>query len=287
MDLQALLGDEAESLLSYIAKGIPKDDLILPGPDFVDRVFVRHRPLAAGAAQPRRRSTTTAAWPARATCRSCPVDQGIEHSAAASFAPNPNYFDPENIVELAIEGGCNAVATTFGVLGAVEPAVRPQASRSSSSSTTTSCSPTRTSSTRSCSARCGRPGTWAPPASAPRSTSAPTSRPPDPGGRRPRSRRPTSSACSPCCGATCATTPSRTTASTTTLAADLTGQANHLGVTIEADIIKQKLPENNGGYNAVEVRQDEPAGLRRAHHRQPDRPAPAGRSPTATWAASG
>ena len=60
-----------------------------------------------------------------------PVDQGIEHSAAASFAPNPQYFDPENIVELAIEGGCNAVATTFGVLGAVSRALRPPASRSS------------------------------------------------------------------------------------------------------------------------------------------------------------
>ena len=68
-----------------------------------------------------------------------PVDQGIEHSAAASFAPNPKYFDPKNIVELAIEGGCNAVASTFGVLGIVLAHATPTASPSSSSSTTTSC----------------------------------------------------------------------------------------------------------------------------------------------------
>ena len=77
------------------------------------------------------------------------------------------------------------------------------------------------------------------------------SQPPDRRGRRRPSRRRTGSACSPCCGATCATRRSRSTASTTTLAADLTGQANHLGVTIEADIIKQKLPETNGGYEAL------------------------------------
>ncbi|MGH9185144.1 MAG: class I fructose-bisphosphate aldolase [Acidimicrobiales bacterium] len=118
MDIQSLLGDEAESLLSYEAKGIPKDDLILPGPDFVDRVFVGTdrapqvlRNLQALFGHGRLANTGYVSI--------LPVDQGIEHSAAASFAPNPKYFDPKNIIELAIEGGCNGVASTFGVLGSM------------------------------------------------------------------------------------------------------------------------------------------------------------------------
>ena len=94
-DIQGLLGDEADSLLTHVSKGIPKDDLTLPGPDFVDRVFAGQRPLARRCCATCRRCSATAGWPAPATCRSCPVDQGIEHSAAASFAPNPKYFDPD------------------------------------------------------------------------------------------------------------------------------------------------------------------------------------------------
>ncbi len=115
-DIQALLGDEAEQLLSYECKGISKDDLTLPGPDIVDRVYKDSdrspqvlRNLQALFSHGRLAGTGHVSI--------LPVDQGIEHSAAASFAPNPKYFDPKNIVELAIEGGCNAVATTFGVLG--------------------------------------------------------------------------------------------------------------------------------------------------------------------------
>src|SRR3954471_22028574 len=118
MDIRSLLGDAAEDLLTHQSKGIPKDDLILPGPDFVDRVFVGTdrspqvlRSLQSLFDHGRLGGTGYVSI--------LPVDQGIEHSAAASFAPNPKYFDPINIVELAIEGGCNAVATTFGVLGNV------------------------------------------------------------------------------------------------------------------------------------------------------------------------
>src|SRR4051794_9292999 len=118
MDIRSLLGDAAEDLLTHQSKGIPKDDLILPGPDFVDRVFVGTdrspqvlRSLQSLFDHGRLGSSGYVSI--------LPVDQGIEHSAAASFAPNPKYFDPKNIIELAIEGGCNAVATTFGVLGAV------------------------------------------------------------------------------------------------------------------------------------------------------------------------
>ncbi|MGZ4693138.1 MAG: class I fructose-bisphosphate aldolase [Acidimicrobiales bacterium] len=115
-DIQGLLGDEADSLLTHVSKGIPKDDLTLPGGDIVDRVYKDSdrspqvlRNLQALFGHGRLAGTGHVSI--------LPVDQGIEHSAAASFAPNPKYFDPKNIVELAIDGGCNAVATTFGVLG--------------------------------------------------------------------------------------------------------------------------------------------------------------------------
>ncbi len=113
-----ILGDGGEKLLSYKAKGIDRDMLHLPGPDFVDRIM----------ACTNRSNTVLRNFQAILShgrlggtgyVSILPVDQGIEHTAGASFAPNPLYFDPENIVKLAIEGGCNAVASTFGVLGAV------------------------------------------------------------------------------------------------------------------------------------------------------------------------
>ncbi len=117
MDLAALLGDQADDLLTYKPK-ISKDQLALPGPDFVDRVTAKSdrspqvlRSLQSLYDHGRLGGTGYVSI--------LPVDQGIEHSAAASFAPNPAYFDPKNIVELAIEGGCNAVASTFGVLAMV------------------------------------------------------------------------------------------------------------------------------------------------------------------------
>src|SRR6476646_4843913 len=118
MDIRGLLGDDADNLLGHESKGIPRDDLTLPGPDYVtsiwggsDRSPQVMRNLQALFDHGRLGSSGYVSI--------LPVDQGIEHSAAASFAPNPKYFDPKNIVKLAIEGGCNAVATTFGVLGAV------------------------------------------------------------------------------------------------------------------------------------------------------------------------
>ncbi len=114
----ALLGDEAEALLTYRCKGIPKEMLHLPGPDFVDRVVAS---TDRGPAVMRSLQTLMSHGRLAGTgyLSILPVDQGVEHSAGASFAPNPLYFDPENIVKLAIEGGCNAVASTLGVLGAV------------------------------------------------------------------------------------------------------------------------------------------------------------------------
>jgi len=112
------LGDHADSLLNHTCQTIPQDQLHLPGPDFIDRVWVHSdrnnrvlRNLQSIFGHGRLAGTGYVSI--------LPVDQGIEHSAGASFAPNPIYFDPENIVKLAIEGGCNAVASTFGVLGSV------------------------------------------------------------------------------------------------------------------------------------------------------------------------
>src|SRR6188472_3734046 len=113
-----LLGAEAEKLLSYKARGVSAEHLHLPGPDFVDRV------VAASDRSPNVLRNFQAILnhgrlAGTGYVSILPVDQGIEHSAGASFAKNPIYFDGENIVKLAVEGGCNAVASTLGVLGSV------------------------------------------------------------------------------------------------------------------------------------------------------------------------
>jgi class I fructose-bisphosphate aldolase len=118
IDVESLLGEESEHLLSHVCEGIPQDMLHLPGPDFVERV------VADSDRSPRVLRNLQALHDNGRLGGSgymsiLPVDQGVEHSGGASFAPNPLYFDPENIVKLAIEGGCNAVASTLGVLGAV------------------------------------------------------------------------------------------------------------------------------------------------------------------------
>jgi len=113
-----LLGAEGEELLKYQCKGISKDLLHLPGPDFVDRVVASSdRPTGVLVSMQRMFRNGRAAGTGFLSI--LPIDQGIEHSGAASFSPNPIYFDPAKICELAIEGGCNAVASTLGVLGSV------------------------------------------------------------------------------------------------------------------------------------------------------------------------
>ncbi len=116
--IQEFLGADADVLLDHVSKTIPKENLNLPGSDFIDRVWMNsdRNPNVL-------RSLQTLHDHGRLSGTGylsiLPVDQGIEHSAGASFAPNPMYFDPENIVKLAMDGGCNAVASTFGVLGVV------------------------------------------------------------------------------------------------------------------------------------------------------------------------
>src|SRR5438128_8518365 len=116
--IKEILGSDADCLLNHQCKTISKDKLHLPGPDFIDRIHV-------GSDRPTRTLVSLqqlyqfGRLGGTGYLSILPVDQGIEHSAGASFAVNPDYFDPENIVKLAIEGGCNAVASTLGVLGSV------------------------------------------------------------------------------------------------------------------------------------------------------------------------
>ena len=244
-----MLGDDAELLLDYECKTMPREELHLPGPDFVDRVWRDSdrkpgvlRNLAALYGHGRLGGTGYLSI--------FPVDQGIEHSGAASFAPNPMYFDPENIVGLALEGGCNAVATTLGVLGAVSrrfagkipfllklnhnellsyPAIHDQ---------------TMFASVRQAfdlgATAVGATIYWGADVSRHELEEV---------------------------GAAFAEAHSLGMATVLWcylrnpafkkdgvdyhVSADLTGQANHLGVTLEADLVKQKLPENNGGFTAL------------------------------------
>src|SRR5213080_5584044 len=116
--LESILGTDARSLLEHKCETIPKSQLHLPGPDFVTRIFATSdRPTRVLSSLQSLFDHGRLAGTGYMSI--LPVDQGIEHSAGASFAPNPIYFDGENIVKLAIEGGCNAVASTLGVLGSV------------------------------------------------------------------------------------------------------------------------------------------------------------------------
>ena len=215
-----------------------------------------------------------------------PVDQGIEHSAAASFAPNPTYFDPANIVELAIEGGCNAVATTFGVLGAVSRRYAhriPFIVKLNHNELLTY--PNKFDQIMFGSVEqaydLGAAGVGATIYFGSDEATRQIA-----GGQRGLRRGPPAGHVHR--AVVLPAQPGfKKDGVDYHVAADLTGQANHLGVTIEADIIKQKLPENNGGFNAAQgLRQDQQAGLRRASPPTTRSTSPAGRSPTATWAAS-
>src|SRR5271165_297335 len=113
-----LLGEKADSLLNFKNPKIPKERLHVPGPDFVDRIFApsdRNNRVLVNL----QRLFNSGRLAGSGYVSILPVDQGVEHSAGASFAPNPVYFDPENIVKLAMEGGCNGVASTLGVLSSV------------------------------------------------------------------------------------------------------------------------------------------------------------------------
>jgi class I fructose-bisphosphate aldolase len=247
--IQELLGAKSDNLLNHTAKAISKDSIHLPGNDFVDRIFAQTnrspqvlRSINALYNHGRLAGTGYVSI--------LPVDQGIEHSAGASFAPNPLFFDPENIVKLAIEGGCNAVASTYGVLAACSRKYAhkiPFIVKINHNEFLTY--PNKFDQIMFGSVE----EAWNLGATAVGATIYFGS---------PESARQIVEVAQ-------AFERAHELGMATILwcylrnngfkkdgidyhtAADLTGQANHLGVTIQADIIKQKLPTNNGGYNAI------------------------------------
>ena len=246
--IEAILGDEAK-LLEYQCRTIPRENLHLPGPDFVDRV------VAASDRPPRVLGSLQALFDHGRLSETgyvsiLPVDQGIEHSAGASFAPNPAYFDPENLVKLAIEGGCNAVASTLGVLGAVArryahriPFIL-KVNHNEFISYPNSYDQIRFASVRQA-FDMGAVGVGATiyfgSEESKRQLQEVTE----------MFQQAHALGMFTVLWCYLRNPAFKTKEADYHLAADLTGQANHLGVTIEADIIKQKLPENNGGYNAI------------------------------------
>jgi len=253
--IKELLGSDAEKLLSYKAK-VPSSRLHLPSPDYVsenyggsDRNLQVLRSLNQMLSNGRLAGTGYLSI--------LPVDQGIEHSAGASFAPNPDFFDPENIVKLAIEGGCNAVASTFGVLGSVARKYAHKIPFLVKINHNEFLSyPNKFDQIMFGQIR----QAWDMGATAVGATiyfgSAESA----------RQLVEVSQAFYEAHRLGMATVLwcyTRNSAFKTAekdyhVSADLTGQANHLGVTIEADIIKQKLPENNGGFNAMKFGKTHP-----------------------------
>lgn len=251
-----LLGKDADSLLKHKSTGIPKETLHLPGGDFVDRVFStsdRNIRVLTNL----QRIINTGRLSGTGYTSILPVDQGIEHSAGASFAPNPAYFDPENIIKLAIEGGCNAVASTYGVLGMTARKFAhkiPYVVKINHNELLTY--PNKHDQIlfgnieeaydMGCAA-IGATIYFGSPESS----------------RQIIEISEAFQAAHELGMATILWCYIRNPAFSTAekdfhVSADLTGQANHLGVTIQADIIKQKLPENNGGYNALKFGKTSP-----------------------------
>ncbi|HET9070784.1 MAG TPA: class I fructose-bisphosphate aldolase [Acidimicrobiales bacterium] len=249
MDLQELLGDEAETLLSHTCKGIAAEDLCLPGPHALDQVMEqsdRPVPVLRNLAQ----LYNTGRLAGTGYLSILPVDQGIEHSGAASFAKHPAYFDPAKLVELAIEGGCNAFATTFGVLGLIARRYAhriPLIVKLNHNELLTY--PNRFDQVMFGSAReaydLGAAGVGATIYFGSDEST--------------RQLQEVSEAFQEAHELGMFTVlwcylrndAFKKDGVDYSLSADLTGQANHMGVTIEADIIKQKMAENNGGYRAL------------------------------------
>ena len=256
MDIQSLLGDEAESLLQHTAKGVPKEDLTLPGPDFLDRAFIQSdRPSAVLRSLGQLYGSGRLAHSGYVSI--LPVDQGIEHTAAASFAPNPAYFDPANIVRLAIEGGCNAVATTFGVLGIVSRQFAhkiPMIVKINHNELLTY--PNHFDQIMFGSVR----QAWNLGAAGVGATVYFGSEQSDRQLQEVAAAFEEAHSLGLFTVLWCYTRNDAFKVDGTDygLAADVTGQANHLGVTIQADIIKQKAPESNGGFTAVKFAKTSP-----------------------------
>jgi class I fructose-bisphosphate aldolase len=244
-----ILGDEAAGLLQHQCKTIPKANLHLPGPDSIERLF-------GGSDRPTRVMTSLQSLIDHGRLGGTgyvsilPVDQGIEHSAGASFAPNPAYFDPENIVKLAIEGGCNGVASTLGVLGSVARKYAHKIPFLMKFNHNEFISyPNQFDQIRFANIKqafeMGAMGVGATiyfgSEESKRQLQEVTE----------MFHQAHSLGMFTVLWCYLRNPAFKTKEVDYHLAADLTGQANHLGVTIEADIIKQKLPETNGGFTAL------------------------------------
>jgi fructose-bisphosphate aldolase, class I len=249
VDVKALLGDEADYLLNHRSTGVPAATLSLPGSDFLDRSFTmsdRSPQVLRNLGQ----LYNSGRLAGTGYVSILPVDQGIEHSAAASFAPNPAYFDPANIVKLAIEGGCNAVATTFGVLGAVSRQYAhkiPFIVKINHNELLTY--PNKAEQIMFGSVQqafdLGASGIGA---TIYFGSDGATKQIQEVSAAFAEAHRLGMYTVLWCYLRNNAF---KTKEIDYHLSADLTGQANHIGVTIGADIIKQKLPENNGGYKML------------------------------------
>jgi len=244
-----LLGADADKLLKYSSQTISKDQLQLPGPDFVDRVWsISDRP--ASALRSLQSLFDNGRLAGTGYVSILPVDQGVEHSAGASFAPNPQYFDPENIVKLAIEGGCNAVASTFGVLGVVARKYAhkiPFIVKINHNELMTL--PNKFDQVLFGTVKeAHNLGAVAVGATIYFGSDESTRQITEIANAFAEAHE-LGMACILWCYIR--NSKFKTPEGDMHSSADLTGQANHLGVTIQADIIKQKLSENNGGYNAL------------------------------------
>lgn len=248
--IKELLGKENESLLSHTSTAIPKEMLHLPGPDFIERIW-KDSDRSPNVLKNMNMIFNTGRLAGTGYLSILPVDQGIEHSAGASFAPNPVYFDPENIVKLAIEGGCNAVASTLGVLGSVArkysykiPFILKINHNEFLSYPNKYDQILFGSIDQAFDMGAAAVGATIYFGS-------------DESGRQLQEITEAFEYAHELGMVTILWCYLRNPAFNVKgdkdyhLSADLSGQANHLGVTIEADIIKQKLPENNGGYNAL------------------------------------
>jgi fructose-bisphosphate aldolase, class I len=248
-----ILGDKAGYLLNHVSKTIPKEQLHLPGPDFVDRIWTisDRNPQVLRNLQVLYQTGRLADT---GYLSILPVDQGIEHSGGASFAKNPVYFDPENIVRLAMEGGCNAVATTYGGLGFLSRKYAHKIpfivkiNHNEFLTYPNKFDQLMFASVKAC---------WNLGAAAVGATIYFGS---DESARQIQEVSKAFEMAHKLGMATILWCYLRNPAFKKDgvdyhVSADLTGQANHLGVTIEADIIKQKLPENNGGYKALNTKE--------------------------------
>ena len=248
--IEELLGDEARGLLEHKSQTIPKEQLHLPGPDFVDRV-VAHTDRSPAVLRSLQSLIGNGRLAGTGYVSILPVDQGVEHSAGASFAPNPQYFDPENIVKLAIEGGCNGVASTFGVLGSIARKYAhkiPFIVKINHNEMLTL--PNKFDQVLFGTVKEAKNlGAVAVGATIYFGSDESTRQITEISAAFAHAHE-LGMACILWCYLR--NSKFKTPEGDMHAAADLTGQANHLGVTIQADIVKQKLPERNGGYPAVE-----------------------------------